>query len=293
MPVAGPVDRPVALGPINSTDVGRVADFLSTHLNRRVPASAWADAMTLSWVDDAPNHGFLLRCGDEIVGVYLAFYSEREIDGRQERFCNLGAWCVLEGYRSHGLRLLRAMLAQRGYTFTDLSPSGNVVPLNKRLRFCLLDTSTAAIPNLPWPVTGRRVMVTSDRGTISRALEGHDLEIFTDHANAPAARHVLVTDDTGTCYIILRRDRRKRLPIFGSLLYVSNPALFMRAGRAVSWHLLVRHRVLVTLAELRIVGSRPRGSFLLRNPRPKMFRSERIHPDQVDYLYSELTSVAW
>lgn len=293
MPVERPVDRPVELGPINSTDVGRVADFLSAHLNNRVPASAWADAMNRRWVDDAPNHGFLLRRGDDVVGAYLAFYSQRRIDGAVERICNLGAWCVLDQYRSHGLRLIRAMLAQPDYTFTDLSPSGNVVPLNRRLRFELLDTTTAAVPNLPWPHTQRGIIVTSDRTVIERTLAGHDRQIFLDHANAAAARHVLVRHGDQTCYIMLRRDRRKHLPLFGSLLYVSNPEVFVRAARPVSRHLLLRHRVLVTLAELRIVGSRPPGSILVPRPRPKMFRSDRVGPDQVDYLYSELTNVAW
>lgn len=281
------------LGPINSTDVERVAAFLSDHLNSRVSATAWAAAMTQHWVDDAPNHGFLLHSGEDVVGAYLAFYSEREIDGHVERFCNLGAWCVLEDYRSHGLRLIRAMLAQRGYTFTDLSPSGNVVPLNKRLRFTLLDTTTAVVPNLPWPTPGRGVRITSDPATIRATLSGRDLQIFDDHEDAAAARHLLVTDGGQSCYVILRRDRRKRLPIFGSILYVSNPDLFHDATRQISRHLLVRHGVLATLAELRVVGPRPRASLMLRNPRPKMFKSDRIVAGQVDYLYSELTSVAW
>ena len=40
---------------------------------------------------------------------------------------------------------------QDGYHFTDLSPSGNVVALNRRLGFTQLDTATALVPNLPWP----------------------------------------------------------------------------------------------------------------------------------------------
>lgn len=287
-----PVDRRIELGPINSADVGRVADFLTTNLNGRVPAGVWADAMTLSQ-REAPNHGFMLRDGGEIVGVYLALYSERDIDGRVEAFCNLAAWCVLEAYRSHGLRLIRAMLAQRGYTFTDLSPSGNVVRLNERLRFTSLDTSTAAVPNLPWPIPSRGITVTSDLAEIGRTLTGRDLQIFRDHADAAAARHVMITERGETCYLILRRDRRKRLPVFGSILYISNPEVFRRAARRVSRHLLVRHRVLVTLAELRIVGTRPPTSVMLRTARPKMFKSDHVRSDQVDYLYSELTSVAW
>ncbi len=286
-----PADRPITLGPITSSDVGRVAAFLSANLNSRVTPEAWRRAMGPGWVE-APNHGFMLTDDDDVVGAYLAIYSQREIDGRQERFCNLAAWCVLEEHRSQGLKLVRAILRQPGYTFTDLSPSGNVVPLNKRLRFAELDTATAAVPNLPWPVSGR-VQVTSDLATIGRQLSGRDLEIFRDHAHAAAAHHVLVTDGGQSCYLIFRRDRRKRMPLFGSILYVSNPDLFHRAQRQVSRHLLLRHRVPVTLAELRVVGRRPRGAAMVPHPRPKMFKSDHVRADQVDYLYSELTNVAW
>lgn len=287
-----PTDRPVDLRPIDADDIEPVADFLTASLNSRVPADAWSNAMRLRWVD-APNHGFMLQAGDDVVGAYLAFYSEREIAGRTELFCNLGAWCVLDEYRSHGLRLVRAMLAQPGYTFTDLSPSGNVVPLNKRLRFTSLDTSATAMLNLPWPVKSRGMTITSNVAVIGRALTGHELQLFRDHAHAAAAQHVLVTDGNRACYVILRRDRRKRLPIFGSILYVGDADLFHRATYLFSRHLLVHQRVLVTLAEQRVVGRRLAVSVTVPKPRPKMFKSATVSCEQVDYLYSELTSVAW
>ena len=134
----------------------RVAAFLHANLNERVSTEQWAGAIDVPWDADPPNSGFMLLDGAEVVGVQLAFYSERTIDSRRERFCNLGAWCVLPRYRVQGLRLLRAALSQDGYHFTDLSPSGNVVEINTRLGFRFLDTATRLVPNLPWPtVPGR------------------------------------------------------------------------------------------------------------------------------------------
>jgi hypothetical protein len=288
-----PVEAAVELSPITSADIERVATFLHAHLNSRVSAAAWAAAMKPPWSDAWRNHGFLLQQHGKVVGAYLAFYSERMVDGRLERFCNLGAWCVLEGYRAHGLRLVRSLLGQRGYHFTDLSPSANVVAINKRLRFDSLDTTTAAVPNLPWPVLARGIRVSSTPDEVARTLTGRNSEIYKDHAHAAAARHVVISRGDDNCYVIWRHDRRKRLPLFGSVLYVSNPELYGQAARLFSRHLLLRHRVLVTLAERRVVGYRPPGSITLWRPRPKMFRSDWLKPDQIDYLYSELTCVAW
>jgi hypothetical protein len=284
----------VQLSPITDADIPAVAAFLHNHLNRRVPAQAWAAALRVPWKVDAPNHGFMLRAGDAVVGAYLAFYSERLIDGRPERFCNLGAWCVLPAQRFHGPRLLKALLAQEGYHFTDLSPSGNVVAINRRLGFEQLDTTTALVPNLPWPSwPGRRYEIRTDPQRIEETLSGSDLDIYRDHAGAAAARHAVLSRGDRWCYVVYRKDRRKRLPLFASILHVSDPALFRQMGRGFARHLLLRHGVLATLAELRVVKHRPRWSVLLGSARPKMFRSDRLAADRIDNLYSELTCVAW
>jgi hypothetical protein len=280
----------IRVSPISGADVGAVAEFLHTNLNSRVSAEAWARAMDVPWKVDAPNHGFMLVEEGAVVGAYLAFYSERPIDGRPERFCNLGAWCVLPDRRFHSLKLLKALLAQEGYHFTDLSPSGSVVPINTRLKFDLLDTATALMPNLPWPGLGR---VSSDAEVIERTLSGPDLDIYRDHAQAAAARHVVLRRGDEWCYVVFRRDRRKNLPLFASVLYVSNPALFRRMSRSFARHLLVRHGIPLTLVETRVAGHRPGPSIMLGPARRKMFKSDRLAPHQIDYLYSELVCLAW
>jgi hypothetical protein len=231
--------------------------------------------------------------GERIAGVYLALYSERVINGQRESMCNLAAWCVLPTYRHHGLRLLRALLRQEGYHFIDLSPSGNVVPLNLRLGFAELDTATALTPNVPWPPMSRDVRLVTDLDEIPRHLSGRDLEIHRDHARAAAANHLVVVRRDETCYVLFRRDRRKRLPLFASFIYVSNPSLFRTTAGHVRRHLLLRRRIPFTLSELRIVGSRPRLSIMLNSPRPKMFRSPTLGAGDIDYLYSELTCAVW
>jgi hypothetical protein len=283
----------VVITPITDRDVPGVADFLHAHLNRRVPARAWARALTAGWKADAPNHGFVLRDGSRVAGAYLAFYSERFICGRIERFCNLGAWCVLPEFRLHSVRLLTALLAQDGYHFTDLSPSGNVVALNTRLKFRPLDTSTALIPHLPRPALPWQPRISSDPQVIEAALAGPELEIYRDHAQCAAARHVVLLRGEASCYVMFRKVRRKGLPLFAAILYVSDPGLFRRGLGALTRHLLLRHGALATLAELRIAGPRPRLSVMLRSPRPKMYRSASLEPGQVDDLYSELACVPW
>jgi len=287
----------ISVRAIEASDLPAVGQFLHTHLNPRLSPAEWAASAVVEWPVPETNHGFLLEDDSEIVGAYLAFYSTREIDGVAERFCNLGAWCVHEAYRAHSIRLVKAMISQRGYTFTDLSPSGTVVPLNERLRFEHLDTATALIPGLPYPTRPGRIRLLTDPQRMQAQLDDAERQIFRDHRHAGAARHLVITRTehgrTDHCYVIYRRDRRKNLPVFASILYVSNREVFAAGTRALARHLLLRHRVLATLAELRVVTHRPRPSKMLSAPRRKMFKSPNLESDKIDYLYSELVCVAW
>jgi hypothetical protein len=282
----------VALSPIGDGQVGQVAEFLHCELNSRVPIKAWAEGIGVHWVADAPNHGFMLIEDGDVVGASLAFYSEREINGRQERFCNLGALCVVESRRAHAIRLVRAVLRQPNYHFTDLSPSGNVIELNRRLGFHSLDTATALQIN--WPaLRTSSVRITSDLAEIERILSGRELRIFRDHRESPAARHLIIASGRDLCYVIGRRDRRKGFPVFVAILHISNEELFRRSARHVARHFLLHAGALATLLERRVIGQPPVGSIALRRPRPKMFKSSHLGAADIDYLYSELTQIEW
>jgi hypothetical protein len=283
----------VRLTPITDPDVRPAATFLHEHLNDRVSAEQWAEAIETPWEHRRPNAGFMLVDAGRIVGVQLAFYSERLIEGRRERFCNLGAWCVLPGYRLHSLRLLRRVLEQDGHHFTDLSPSGNVVEINSRLGFRFLDAATVLVPNIPWPGGGGKGSISAEPELIESRLSGRDLQLYRDHAAAPAARHLVLIRGEKSCYVVFRKERYKRLRAFVTVLHVGNPGLYREFTRPLARHLLFHHGAIGTLAEPRVLGHRPRPSYSIRAPRRRMFRGSGIDPRHVDYLYSELVCVAW
>jgi hypothetical protein len=279
----------IELAPITDADVAAVADFLHVNYKDRIP---WARSRLAGpWKVEAPNHGFVLRDGDRIVGVHTAFYSERPVAGRVERFCDLGTWYVLPEFRAHSIRLIRALLAQDGYHFTALTPSNKVVSIHTRLGFRQLDTSAALIPNLPWPTQPGRTTISADPDVIESTLAGVELKLYSDHAQALAARHLMLLRGSDSCYVMYRATTIKAVPL-AVIVHVSNPQLFHQAILPLTRHLLVRHRLLATLAELRIIGPRPRLSFKMTSW-PKMYRSASLEPDQIDDLYSEFVCVPW
>ncbi|NMN99844.1 hypothetical protein HH308_01275 [Gordonia sp. TBRC 11910] len=280
----------VELVPITDADIGAVAQFLHVNHNPGVP---WERACSQApWTADAPNRGFMIRDGQRVVGTLLALYSERLIAGRTERFCNLGSWCVLPDYRSRSILLLKSMLAQADYHFTVLSPDDGPQEILAWHKFRFLDTSAALIPNLPWPTPNPRTRISSDPEVIASVIAGAELQLYRDHARALAVRHLVIVHGDQSCYIMYRTYRRRRLPVFASLLHVGDPELFERSWIPLTRHLLIRHGLIATLVELRVIDRRPRFAFELKNS-PKMFRSDSLEPDQIDDLYSELVSVPW
>ena len=280
--------KAVALAPITEADAAAVADFLRSYHNGRVP---WVLSCSATpWTVEAPNHGFMLRDEQRVVGTLLALYSERLVDGRVERFSNIGSWCVLPEYRHRSISLLNALLAQEGYHFTVLSPDEGTREILGWFRFRALDTTAAVVPNLPWPTTPGKTRISAEPEVIEANLTGTELELYHDHAQALAAHHLVVIRGQESCYVIYRRSRYKGAPVLAAILHVSNPDLFKSALAPLARHLLTRHGLIATVAELRIIGDKPGRSFTL-NRRPKMFRSATLEPGQVDYLYSELVCV--
>jgi hypothetical protein len=279
----------VELSPITDPDVVAVADFLHANYDDRIP---WARSRLAGpWKVEAPNHGFVLRDGRRIVGVHTAIYSERLVDGRTERFCDMGTWYVLPEFRFHSIRLIKAVLAQDGYHFTSLTASDKVASIHSRLGFRALDTSAALIPNLPWPIPSGRTTISTDPDVIERTLAGTELEIYYDHAQALAARHVVLISGPDSCYVMYRETRGKAVP-YATIVHVSNPQLFHRAILPLTRHLLIRQRLLATVVELRIIGTRPPLSMKV-TAQPKAYRSASLEPGQIDYLYSELLCLPW
>jgi hypothetical protein len=281
------------LSPVLEEDLDDVAAFLHVELNPRVTASEWRALLTPPWRADAPNHGFLLRVDGRIVGAYAAVYADREVEGGIHRFCNLAAFCVRDEHRAHSFRLMRALLGQKGFEFTDLSPSGNVVALNERLGFERLDTATRITANVPG-ARPRGVSVSGRPEVIAATVRGADAAVYRDHRDAAAARHLVVRAGDAYAYLVFRKDRRKGVPVFATPLYAGGDrTLLQRAWPTVAGHLLWRHRLFATLAERRILGFAPRFGRAQTKPRAKMFRSKTLVAAQIDYLYSELTLLEW
>ena len=182
----------VALRPITDADVAG---------GRRVPARApqrptfpphaWARALDLPWDVERPNSGFMLLEGERVVGANIAFYSSGRSTAASSGSAISARGASCEEHRFHSLRLVKALLAQDGYHFTDLSPSGNVVGRQREARLLRTWTRRRRSSRTCRGPRCRAASISAPTPrVIERTLSGRDLEIYRDHAATAAARQV-------------------------------------------------------------------------------------------------------
>jgi hypothetical protein len=104
------------------------------------------------------------------------------------------------------------------------------------------------------------------------------------------ARHIVLLDGDRACYVQWRTACIKGQNRLAEVQYVSDPELFRTGFRDVSRHLLLRHRMLFTVVEERVSGGPVRFAWSRSKPAHKMFKSATLTPDDIDYLYSEVTA---
>lgn len=279
------------VAPIGRADLDEAALFLHEHLNRRFSQQAWKAALLHPWCESPPNYGMQLRDGDKLVGALCAIYSDQEVAGTMERFCNPHSWCVLEGYRQHGIGLILAVLKQRGYHFTMLTPNPKVAEIFRHLRFKDLAAGIVTFPNIPSArAFARGRVIATDPGAMSELLHGAARRDFILHRDIPWLRFIAFGAPGAVCLVVYKRTVWKRLPC-ARLIHVSDPAVFAEYRGLMQRRLLLGERLLVSQVEERFLQRAPRLAWRTRRTQAKLFLSGTLRDSQVRDLYSELAAL--
>jgi hypothetical protein len=277
---------PPLLEPLTDETLSEFGVFLSHHLNPAISPEEFRRGLSVSFGSEKPNSGFVVRDAGEIVGGIGAIYSDQNINGRTERFCNITSWCVLEKFRAQSMRLCMAIVSQPGYSFTDLTPTEVVMKSLAFLKFAPLSGVRTVFFNHPWPL-GRAL---TDVDEIAGRLPPGAAKVLIDHRKFSWLRHFAVGKAERWCHVVWKPWRLKGLPC-ADILYVSDPGIFIENAAASGHYLLTRHSCATTRIETRLLPFVPPRTLQLTGYRPKMYRSAHLYESQISNLYSELASL--
>jgi hypothetical protein len=211
------------------------------------------------------------------------------IDGRTERFCNVTSWVTRETHRGQGALLVLQLQRLHGYTITNLTSTQNASRVFTRLGFQTLDDAWTVLP--PSPLLAFAALRTKCRLLFNpeemRPLLGDDeARILEDHL--PYARHMLVATPEGMCYVVYTIRPRWKMRS-ARIHYLSDKTIFERCWPRIHLNLLGRHGTVFAEAASRILsGIRIAGSVRKQMRAPPLFRSNRLSPQQVNDLYTEI-----
>jgi hypothetical protein len=266
-------------------------EFKNPHLNMENWRQLFIDHTGLQ----NDHFGWVLVDGDDVVGFVGTILSERTIRGETVRLCNMSSWIVKPEYRAHSLALHAKVIANKSIAVTNLSPTPQVLKLQDKLGFTLMDKSERII--LP-VVTARtftddcRVLI--EPRAINGALTGENLRFFQDH-QLPFNRHVLLRTSAGDCYLMMNRTLKTiggnfRLP-FARVHHIGAPGIFVRHLEKLVVRVATSIKVVAIIVDDRMLhGTVPWHSFMRPGgERKATFRSDWLMADDIDGLYTEAT----
>lgn len=270
-------------------DFERIYPLLCEFDNPKITKKLWQNLFRDHWNFQKEYIGYKLVTGNRIVGFAAYILSERWLNGRREKFCNLSSWIVKKEFRKFSLDLLYPVLELENHTLLSFTPSSGAFAIETKLfNMQVLDTHEVIIPCLITPPA-----FFQKQGTFSRCprqfihhLTGEERTSYEHHSKFKCS-HLLVEFQREHLYLITKQKYVKHL-CFHKIYYLNRPDLFLKHFSYLRFHLPRILKAFGLIIDSRFLKSKKipfshRRAFSM----PMLYKSERLMPDQIDYLYSE------
>jgi hypothetical protein len=250
----------------------------------------WKKIFANYWESPEDFCGYMLLKDGEVKGYLGLLFSNRNINNKIEKFCNLTSWCVNQECRSRSLPLLLEALKLKDYTFTNFTASPTVAAVLRRLGFTEFEVNQQVIfPIASFRFGPRECVCEFDPNKIRNSLSPGDRVIFDDHQHFNC-EHLLLRSGSRYSYVILKRTWRKHLP-FAKVHFLSDAGPFVAGIGKSMPKICLRLKVLGLMVDERYLGNhRLKRSVSYPHQRRAYFKpgSSALDSTQIDTLYSEL-----
>lgn len=273
-----------------ASDFEEIYPLLLEFNNPRLTKEDWGRLFVDHCDSKEGYFGYALFNEGRVVGFLGLIFSNRLIDGKVQKFCNLTSWIIKKEYRGQGLSrlLFSEVLKLNGYTIITLPPSPKTLRMHKEQGFKELEDSYRLIFPLPFSCGfSYDCSLVREQEELRNSLNVRELKIYDDHLICKCI-HILIKTKQGNCYIIIKRVIRRNLP-FADIQYISNLSIFLQYIDCLRIKLVLSSRVCALLIEERFLrGNKIKYSIVRKFLRAKLFRSSLLNKDKItDNLYTE------
>ena len=277
----------VTLRGILDEDLDDVYRFVSRNFDLGVKLATWRLAFNRSWMHEKPNNGFMLVADKTIVGVFCALYSQQRTRKGIQNICNTSTWFVMDAYRSHSLKLMAAMLDQKGFLFTSLSASPNVHELHRIFGFRSYVTTLVAIPNLPkLTYVSKKLEILVDSKSMGKYLDSDVKQISIDHTGIPKVQQIVFRAADEALLIIFDIRRVRGVPVT-NIFYLSNPDMFYQNRYEICSYFLLHNHTLFTRIHRCSMSKVPAFSLEIKRNINLFYKGDIAELSFPEFIYSE------
>lgn len=270
-------------------DFERVYQHLRQSFGDSLSKEEWRKSFIPQWRSPEEFCGYMLLQEGQVKGYLGLLFSNRILNNKIEKFCNMHSWCVSEDARGKSLSLLLETLKLKDYTHTNFTASPTVETILSRLGFTAFEVHQQVIFPIPHLRLKRRSWVCDfDLKEIRACLNENDRTIFDDHQQFNC-EHLLLRSGERYSYVVLKKTQRKNMP-FAKVHYLSHAENFIECIESLTAQICMRLRILGVMVDDRyLMEHRLRTGVRYTHQRKAYFKSGSA-PDKnrIDTLYSEL-----
>lgn len=280
-----------------------------------LPKEKWKLLFENHWQNPEGFIGYLLEEEQKAIGFLGLIFSERIINNKKEKFCNLSSWIIDPEYRKNETSLLPLLkaLEMEDYTFTTFTATEKAVKIYNKLKFKVIDNRIRIV------FRGRNRSKDEEKKVlfddeITAYLNDADLKIYQDHKKFNC-HHVLMLSDKEYCYLVLknynyslnklewpkyvfyfnyfigklfRYSFLSKSIVCGKIHYLSNPELFSKQIPNYKNFICNKLRVKGLIVDDRFVKNSKIKNSMSGSWCKTLYKSDSLAPDQIDSLYTEL-----
>lgn len=271
-------------------DTEAICLLLHTKMNTRIPVDRWRRLMSYNWLAEKPDYGRVVESDGAILGYCGMVYADRLVGDanrlRPERIVSMSSWYLDKSLRGKGLGrdMLVSSISDPTLTYATLTNSKKPLGIVESLGFQVLEDHRYI-----WRKTGRAhsgVVITDERLTIRDRIEPHQQQLIDD-MHEYALTPLLIELDGQQALLFFSIKRKDANVLWYDLMHASDYELFVRSAQALADHLLPNSPA-VLAADGRFVKKPPPAITCERLPVARYYVSNRVEPDEIDHLYSEL-----